>query len=116
MEKIHEFISDLLVRRGITDLPDDIREQTIDEMTDLLLDEIDNAAIDALPEDKAIELANGLENGSIKQEDVANFMKAAGLDLEQISFDTMQEFGALYLGDKIAPKVGDDFDEEEEEK
>ena len=105
MEKIHEFISDLLVRRGITDLPDDIREQTIDEMTDLLLDEIDNAAIDALPEDKAIELADKLDDESFDDEKVAQFMQDSGIDLQRIALETMLQFRMLYLGEAEAPKA-----------
>ena len=71
----------------------------IDEMTEMLLDKIDRAAIGALPEDKAIELADGLDKGTIKPEDVTKFMQDAGLNLEEISLITMMQFRDLYLGD-----------------
>lgn len=106
MEKVREFIDSLLEQKGITDLDEEARERVIGNMTESLLDKIDEAAINALPEDKAVELASGLENGSIKREDVANYMKDAGLDLEKISFDTMMIFRDLYLGDMLVP--GDD--------
>lgn len=99
MDKIHEFVSDLLDQRGVTDLEEDVRKHLIDEMTEMLLDKIDRAAIGALPEDKAIELADGLDKGTIKPEDVTKFMQDAGLNLEEISLITMMQFRDLYLGD-----------------
>ncbi|MCR5572955.1 MAG: hypothetical protein K6F57_04265 [Candidatus Saccharibacteria bacterium] len=101
MEKMHEFMGNLLDQRGITDIDEDARQHLIEDMTELLMEQIDRAAIEALPEDKAIELANGLDDGSIKQEDVPKFMTDAGLNLEEISMITMLRFRDLYLGTAI---------------
>ena len=70
MEKVHEFIGSLLDQKGITDIEDDAREHLINDMTELLMAQIDRAAIESLPDEKAIELANGLDDGTIKKEDV----------------------------------------------
>ena len=104
MEKIHEFIGNLLDQKGITDIEEDARQHLIEDMTELLMQQIDRAAIDALSEEKAIELANGLDDGSIKQEDVPKFMTDAGLNLEEISMITMLQFRDLYLGVTQAPE------------
>ena len=102
MEKVHEFIGGLLDEKGITDIEPEARQQLIEEMTNLLMQRIDNAAIRALPEEKAIELADGLDNGTIKQEDVGKFMIDAGVNLEEISMITMVQFRDLYLGNIVA--------------
>ena len=104
MEKIHEFIGNLLDQKGITDIEEDARQHLIEDMTELLMQQIDRAAIDALSEEKAIELANGLDDGSIKQEDVPKFMTDAGLNLEEISMITMLQFRDLYLGVTQVPE------------
>ena len=101
MEKVHDFIGSLLDQKGITDIEPEAREQLISELTELLMQEIDNAAIRALPEEKAIELADGLENGSIKPEDVGTFLIDAGLYVEEISMITMLQFRDFYLGNAV---------------
>ncbi len=104
MDKIHEFMGNLLDQKGITDIEEDARQHLIEDMTEMLMQQIDRAAIDALPEEKAIELANGLQDGSIKEEDVPNFMKESGLNLEEISLVTMMRFKDLYLGAAYVPE------------
>ena len=104
MDKIHEFMGNLLDQKGITDIEEDARQHLIEDMSEMLMQQIDRAAIDALPEDKAVELANGLQDGSIKSEDVPNFMKESGLNLEEISLVTMLRFRDLYLGAAYAPE------------
>ena len=104
MDKIHEFMGSLLDQKGITDIEEDARQHLIEDMTEMLMQQIDRAAIDALPEEKAVELANGLQDGSIKTEDVPKFMKDAGLNLEEISMITMLRFRDLYLGVAVAPE------------
>lgn len=108
MDKVHEFIGQIIDEKGMTDLEPEIREQMIEEMSTLLMQQIDNAAINALSEEKAIELADGLEDGSIKQEDVSKFMTDAGLNLEEISLMTMIQFRDLYLGRVSAPDPEED--------
>ena len=104
MEKVHEFIGSLLDQKGITDIEDDAREHLINDMTELLMAQIDRAAIESLPDEKAIELANGLDDGTIKKEDVPKFMMDAGLNLEGIAMITMLRFRDLYLGAAIPPE------------
>ena len=101
MEKVHDFIGSLLDQKGITDIEPEAREQLISELTELLMQEIDNAAIRALPEEKAIELADGLENGSIKPEDVGTFFIFFCLNVEEISMITMLQFRDFYLGNAV---------------
>ena len=98
MDGVHDFISDLIDQKMIIDIEPDVRESLIEDLSELLMREINNAAIRSLPEDKAIELANSLENGSIQPEGVGKFMEDAGLDFEEIAFITMMQFRDLYLG------------------
>ena len=110
MDKVHEFVGNLLVEKGITDIEDDVRQHLIEDMTDLLMQQINNAAIRALPEEKAIELAEKLDNGSIKSEDIAQYMTDNGVNLEEIAVITMVRFRDLYLGNTVV----DDQPENEE--
>ena len=117
MEKVHEFIGGLLDEKGITGMEPEVRQQLIEEMTNLLMQRIDTAAINALPEDKAIELADGLDNGTIKNEDVSKFMIDAGVNFEEIAMVTMVQFRDLYLGNTVAePEKTDAADSKAVEK
>lgn len=98
MEQIHEFMNQLLIDKGITGIDDDVRQRLIEDMTTMLLDQIDQNAIAALPDDKADELNAKLESGELKDEQVSDFMTEAGVDLQQISLTTMIQFRELYLG------------------
>ncbi len=103
---MYEFMGNLLDQKGITDIDEDTRQHLIKDMTELLMEQIDRAAIDALSEEKAIELANGLDDGSIKKEDVPKFMTDAGLNLEELSMIVMLRFRDLYLGAAIPADDG----------
>lgn len=108
MEQIHEFMNQLLTDKGITEIDEDVRQSLIEDMTTMLLDQIDQNAIAALPDDKAEELDQKLQSGEIKDEQVADFMTEAGVDLQQISLTTMIQFRELYLGTADASQKYDE--------
>lgn len=77
-----------------------MRQELKQDLTQRLMDQIDRAALAALPEDKAIELANKLDDENFSDEDAAEFMKNSGVDLQSVALETMMRFRELYLGDK----------------
>lgn len=97
MQNIDEFIEQLLVDKGITDLDLDIKTELKTDMKARLVEQINKAAILELPEEKAIELSKLSEDPNFKNEDAKNFIKNAGINLAEVAQATMQKFRNFYL-------------------
>ena len=80
MDSVERFIDQLLAEKDLKTVPDDVRQELKQDLTQRLMDQIDRAALAALPEDKAIELANKLDDENFSDEDAAEFMKNSGVD------------------------------------
>ena len=98
MENVEDFINQLIDEKGYSDLDDDVRQELKVDMIQRLMDQIDQAAINALPEDKAIELADKLDDPDFSDDDLTEFMRNSGVDLEKVALETMVQFRLLYLG------------------
>ena len=97
MENVEQFVDQLIDEKGLG-VEGDVREQLKLDMMERLLDQIDKASINALPEDKAIELADKLDDENFTDEQVAEFMRNSGVDLQRVALETMLQFRILYLG------------------
>lgn len=94
---VDEFLESLLADKGI-DVEPDIKEELINEMRGKLTDEINRAAINALSEEKADELAKLIDDPEFTDEKMAEFMQNSGVDLASVTLDTMLRFRTFYLG------------------
>lgn len=97
MQNVDEFIESLLNDKGMEVEPD-IREDLKADMKKRLLDQIDQAAIQALPEEKAAELAKLVEDPSFTNEKMTEFMQNSGVNLAEVALETMLRFRNFYLG------------------
>ena len=113
MDNVEQFIDQLIDEKDLN-LEDDVRQELKVDMINRLLDQIDKASINALPEDKAIELADKLDDPEFTDEQVAEFIRSSGVDMERVALETMMQFRLLYLGGN--PNVNtDELAEEAEE-
>ena len=97
MDNVEQFIDQLIDEKDLN-LEDDVRQELKVDMINRLLDQIDKASINALPEDKAIELADKLDDPDFTDDQVADFMRNSGVDLERVALETMMQFRLLSLG------------------
>ena len=81
MDNVEQFIDQLIDEKDLN-LEDDVRQELKVDMINRLLDQIDAASINALPEDKAIELADKLDDPDFSDDDLTEFMRNSGVDLE----------------------------------
>ncbi len=98
MENIDNFINQLINDKKVSGLTDEVREVLAEDLKQRLMTQIDRAIIEALPEDKAVELATKLDEEGFGDEQVAEFVQATGLDTQKISLETMLRFRNFYLG------------------
>ncbi|MDO4753313.1 MAG: hypothetical protein Q4A36_03740 [Candidatus Saccharibacteria bacterium] len=97
MQNVDEFIESLLNDKGIEVEPE-IREELKADMKKRLLDQIDRAAVQALSEEKAKELALLVEDPDFTNEKMTKFMQDSGVNLTEVALDTMLKFRSFYLG------------------
>ena len=97
MDNVEQFIDQLIDEKDLN-LEDDVRQELKVDMINRLLDQIDAASINALPEDKVIELADKLDDPDFSDDDLTEFMRNSGVDLEKVALETMVQFRLLYLG------------------
>ena len=98
MQNIDDFIEGLLTDKGITDVDPEIKKDLKADMKDRLLNQIDRAAIMQLSEEKAAELATLVDDPEFTKEKMTKFLQNSGVNLAEITSDTMLKFRNFYLG------------------
>lgn len=107
MDNVEQFIDQLLDTRGV-EAEGEVREQLKQDMRQRLLDQIDRAVINALPEDKLEELSAKLDDENFSDDEMFKFVSESGVDAQRIALETMLQFRYLYLGEdggRAAPVV-----------
>ncbi len=98
MQSVDDFIESLLKDKGITDLDPEIKEELVADMKQRLMDQINTAAIMQLSEEKVDELNVLLESPDFTAEKMTEFMQNSGVNLTEVTLDTMLKFRSFYLG------------------
>lgn len=98
MQNIDDFIEQLLVDKGITNVEPDIREELKADMKKRLIDQINREAIMELSEEKATELEQKADDPNFTNEDFNKFLEDAGVNVLQVTLNTMLKFRGFYLG------------------
>lgn len=98
MQNIDDFIEGLLTEKGITDLEPDVKEELVNDMKTRLMNQINEAAIMELSEEKADELARLVDDPAFDNAKMTEFMANSGVNLAEVTLDTMLKFRGFYLG------------------
>ena len=97
--ELAQFIRDILAEKQLSGVDDEVREQLVTDLTGRLLDQINRALIDALPDDKLQEFNAMLDDEAVSDETVQQFIATSGVNVQQVTIQTMLRFRDLYLGD-----------------
>ena len=100
MQNIDDFIESLLKDKGITDIEPEVKATLKADMKQKLLDQIDRAAVQALPENKAEELAKLVDQPDFDNEKMTKFIQDSGVNLTEVAAETMLKFRSFYLGEE----------------
>ena len=97
MQNIDDFIENLLVDKGITELDPEIKEELKTDMKKRLVNQINRSAVLQLGEEKAAELAGLVDDPDFTNEKMTEFLQNADIDFTGIALDTMSKFRNFYL-------------------
>ncbi len=92
-----QFINSMLEDKQLAVEPE-LREQMAKDLQTRLMDQIDRAVIEALPEDK-VDGLNDLLDTSASEQEVQSYIVDCGVDIQRVTLETMLRFRELYLGD-----------------
>ncbi len=92
------FIGEMLDAKQFSGLDDDVRQQLETDLKASMLDQIDRAVIDALPEDRVSGLNVLLDEGADEQ-NVQAYITESGVDVQRVTLEAMLRFRDLYLGE-----------------
>lgn len=98
-DAISKFISDIIDAKGYKTLDSDVRRQLEQDLKNRLIDQINRAVLEALPENK-IDGFNDLLDRGASQQEVQQYIATSSVDTKKITLETMLRFRSLYLGDK----------------
>lgn len=96
-DDLDKFVADILEAKQLSGVDDLVRDQLISDLKSSLLDQINRALINALPEDKLDELNAKLEDDSVTDETIQQFIMDSGVDVQRVTVETMLAFRSLYL-------------------
>ncbi len=94
--EITVFINQILDQKGMTGIESDVREQLVADLEKRLLNQINRAIVEAIPQDKLAEfekLAQNADDAAVQQ-----FLADAGVDTQKIATATMVLFKNAYIG------------------
>jgi len=96
-EALDKFINDMLSDKDLSGVSDEARGYLLEDLKNRLLDQVNRALIDALPEDKNAEFDALLDNESVTDIQVQQFIIDSGVDVQKIAAKAMLLFRDLYL-------------------
>lgn len=92
------FIKEMLSAKAWNQqVSDEVKAQLESDLHLQLMDQIDRAVIDALPEDK-VDGLNELLDREAPEEEIQQYVAASGIDVQRVTTETMLRFRDLYLG------------------
>lgn len=96
-DELDKFIEDIVAVKQLSGVTDEVRAQLVSDLKQRLLDQINRALIDALP-DEQIDAFNALlDEPSSTDETVQQFIVNTGVDVRRVTAETMLRFRDLYI-------------------
>ncbi len=97
-DELDTFVESLIERKKLKGLTPEGREDIKTELKELLVEQINRAIIDALPEDKLDELDKLTSQENYNPEDAQKIIADSGVNVAKITTETLLYFEAFYLG------------------
>ncbi len=91
------FVDSLITEKHLPGLTEEGRKYVFDELKSSLIDHINRAVLNALPEDKLDELDSLMDREDTTPETLQAFISNSHVDVARITAETILYFRSLYL-------------------
>lgn len=96
-DPVDEFIDKLIKEKNLTSLDDEMRSRVASELKELVMSNINKAIVQQIPEEKAKELTELLDDEGTTEEQLQGFVEA-NVDVAKITAMELARFRNAYLG------------------
>ena len=96
-DELDKFINEILDAKQLSGVTADVRTQLVSDLKQRLLDQINRALVDVMPDDKITEFNNLLDDENLSDEAVQQFITDSGVDVSGVTLQTMLRFSELYI-------------------
>lgn len=96
-DELDKFINEMLNAKQLSGVTDEVRVQLVADLRERLLDQINKSLIDALPDEKIDEFEAMIDNESVNDDDIQQFIVNSGVDVKSVTSSTMIRFYELYV-------------------
>lgn len=97
MNQLDAFIEEIIDKKNLPGVTEEAKQWLIQDMETRLLDTINRALINELPEDKLEGFSSLMDNENITDEEVQKYLTDNGVDVVKTTTKTMLAFRDLYL-------------------
>lgn len=97
-EELDRFVSSLIAEKHIEGITPEGRARVAQEIKEQLVEQINRAVLDRLPDEKLDELNRLMDAGNFGAEDMQNFINNSGVDIPKVTAETLLYFRSFYLG------------------
>jgi hypothetical protein len=97
-DELDSFVDSLIEKKNLKGLTPEGRETVARELKELVVEEINRAIVDALPDDKLDELDRITSQENFNPEDVQKLIADSGINTAKITTETLLYFESFYLG------------------
>ena len=101
-EILDAYVQSLLIEKGFTNLDEETESRMIADLKERAIDMINFSIIDALPDDKAAEISERIDNGEDAEALINAAVEEAGIDAQKITGEALDKLRELYLGENKA--------------
>jgi hypothetical protein len=96
-DELDQFVNEMLDAKRLSGVTEDVRNQLVSDLKQRLFDQINKALIDALPDEKMDDFERLLDDESIDDARVQQFILDAGVDVRKVTTVTMLRFYDMYV-------------------
>ena len=100
MDDIDSFVDSLIKEKKMQGLTPEGYEQVASELKAAVIEQINRALLNQLPDEKLDELNDLLDSGEMDEAKMQDFLMNSGLDIPKITTETLLYFKAFYLGEQ----------------
>jgi hypothetical protein len=96
-DELDAFVGGLLEKKNYSTFSDAELEDIKRDLVERLIAQLEIALVDELPDEKANELTDRLNNGGMTDEEIGNFMRENGVNIEEITSKTKEQFENFFM-------------------
>lgn len=96
-DELDRFVRGIIADKALPGVDDDVREQLVKDLKERLLDQVDRAIIDAIPDDRIDDFNALLDDPNTTDQGVKEYISQCGVDIQGVTTNAMLRFRDLYL-------------------